>query len=197
MKKQMIIARFREPFDWIDDVPEVIEVVLYNKGRGSTGIKLDNTGREAHTYLTHIIDNYDNLPDICIFTQGWPFDHVKDFIRQSSEINSCDYYDFGVQRSRYALRDKVMTRAGMPMFKWVAVERIHEVLNLMGDKMYLENCRLGLPTMIDVSHFATFSVGRDIIRTYPIDFYEHLREISTSYDDGPYILEVLWRVLFA
>jgi hypothetical protein len=37
---------------------------------------LPNVGREAHTYLTYIIDNYDRLPEYVMFCQGRIDDHV-------------------------------------------------------------------------------------------------------------------------
>ena len=38
---------------------------LYNKY-----IKLPNKGREGNSYLSHIVNNYDNLAAITVFTQG-------------------------------------------------------------------------------------------------------------------------------
>jgi hypothetical protein len=34
-------------------------------------------GRESHSYLWYIINNYDNLPDIIAFTQGNIKDHIE------------------------------------------------------------------------------------------------------------------------
>jgi len=72
--------------------------MIYNKGNN---INLDidekyvknvpNLGREAGTYCNYILDNYDNLPDYMIMTQGNPCDHVAIFdaettFRKLSEI---------------------------------------------------------------------------------------------------------------
>ncbi len=44
-------------------------------------VQLRNVGREADTYLQHIIDHYDTgLADVTIFSQGDPFEHSPDFI---------------------------------------------------------------------------------------------------------------------
>jgi hypothetical protein len=48
-------------------------------------INLNNIGKEGHTYITHIINNYNNLYDYTIFIQGFPFDHSPNIY---SKINS-------------------------------------------------------------------------------------------------------------
>eukprot|EP01038_Epipyxis_sp_PR26KG_P013361 gene13361-17920_t len=42
--------------------------------------QLSNVGCESHTYLNHIISNYEQLADVTYFTQGHPFDHAPDFL---------------------------------------------------------------------------------------------------------------------
>jgi len=60
--------------------------VLYNKGpelapdqlpSGVRLVPLPNLGREAHSFLTHIIANYDALPACTAFVQGDPFAHLS------------------------------------------------------------------------------------------------------------------------
>lgn len=71
------------------------QVFIYNKGQKTdelfpslaTTINLNNVGRESHTYLHHIINNYDELPEKIIFTQAHPNDHV-------SENFKSDFFDF-------------------------------------------------------------------------------------------------------
>lgn len=87
MKNHIVIARYNENIDWIKHINlDMYRVYVYNKGgKISTKtyshdimvIDLENVGREAHTYLHHIIAHYDSLPEKVIFTQGYPFDHVK------------------------------------------------------------------------------------------------------------------------
>ena len=51
-------------------------VLVYNKGinedfyNPGNVVKLDNVGREGHSYLYHIVTHYDNLTDIIIFLPG-------------------------------------------------------------------------------------------------------------------------------
>ena len=83
MVVELVIARYNEDISWLSKVKN-IKITIYNKGEDNINkksIKLPNIGRESHTYLTHIIDNYDNLADITIFSQGDPFFHSPDFLK--------------------------------------------------------------------------------------------------------------------
>lgn len=83
----LVIARYNEDVKWLHafDAPNY-RIFLYNKGKtldstdlpkNTTLIRLSNVGREAHTYLYHIISNYDKLTSYVVFLQGRPFDHIK------------------------------------------------------------------------------------------------------------------------
>lgn len=89
-KRAMVVARYKENPNWLKKVPW--NYIVYNKGEAlpkwvKNEVKLQNIGHEAHTYLTYIIDNYDNLPNHTIFVQGNPFDHSQELI---SKINNFD-----------------------------------------------------------------------------------------------------------
>jgi hypothetical protein len=81
MDTELVVARYNEDLIWLSKVNNK-KITIYNKGNNINynNIKLPNIGRESHTYLTHIIKNYDNLADITIFTQGDPFFHSPDFL---------------------------------------------------------------------------------------------------------------------
>ena len=74
----MVVARYKEDIEWVMAYNDI--VIIYNKGPDlnlpfKKIIKLENIGREGHTYLHHIIENYNNLSNKTIFTQGSPFEH--------------------------------------------------------------------------------------------------------------------------
>ena len=84
MKNHFVVARYNENLDWIINIDHnIYDIYVYNKGNKIDNLQnckiidLANTGRESHTYLTHIINYYDNLPENIVFTQGYPFDHVR------------------------------------------------------------------------------------------------------------------------
>ena len=74
-KYSMIIARYNENIDWLIPFKDIC--TIYNKGSNIVDnnnnfniINLNNYGRESHTYLYHIINNYDTLTEYNIFFQG-------------------------------------------------------------------------------------------------------------------------------
>lgn len=76
---QIIIARYNETLDWTLEYPfNLFKYIVYNKGPNQNFIKdkveqiinLHNVGRCDHTYLYHIVTNYDNLSEITVFFPG-------------------------------------------------------------------------------------------------------------------------------
>jgi hypothetical protein len=83
MKTEIVIARYNEDLSWIKKLPKSIKITIYNKGNDDiehSFIKLPNIGRESHTYLYHIINNYDKLADQTIFCQGDSIFHSPGFL---------------------------------------------------------------------------------------------------------------------
>lgn len=74
----VIIAHYKENLEWVDTYfPENVDIYIYSKGGEKPDLKrsyyheyLDNVGRCDHTYLYHIIKNYDNLNKFNIFITG-------------------------------------------------------------------------------------------------------------------------------
>jgi hypothetical protein len=135
MSIDLVIARYKENISWLHQVPDSINTIyIYNKDdtckrplnrygtvvrsyqinpptldvptSRSKIISLPNVGREADTYLEHIIQNYDNLADLTIFSQGDPFPHSPDFMKLLGYTN--DYAP--VQ----PLTDRYLDEANMP-----------------------------------------------------------------------------------
>jgi len=97
MKKNVnvVVSRFNENIDWVSDIDNYYSVI-YNKGLSEieSSIRLPNLGRESHTYLYHIVNNYNNLHDVTIFLQGNPFDHgFMDFFGSFEAFNNYDFVD--------------------------------------------------------------------------------------------------------
>ncbi|MEM6701627.1 MAG: DUF3431 domain-containing protein [Acidobacteriota bacterium] len=69
---EIVVARYDEQTDWVTSYAHIATV--YNKGKTSVtevdALTLPNVGREAHTYLTHIVTNWDRLADRTVFFQG-------------------------------------------------------------------------------------------------------------------------------
>lgn len=80
-KVTIVVARYNEDLKWQLEHPfHLFNYIVYNKGSNDDFektyvkkiISLENVGRNDHTYLYHIITNYDNdnLSDIVVFFPG-------------------------------------------------------------------------------------------------------------------------------
>jgi hypothetical protein len=88
LNNDFIISRYNEDVRWTRFLQG--NIIIYNKGKNNININIErnnikiiniyNIGREGHTYLYHIINNYDNLKDKTIFLQGNPFDHSPNIL---------------------------------------------------------------------------------------------------------------------
>lgn len=73
---KVVVARYAEDLSWLRIFRgEEVEIInkgaeLPWKGVGWTEHNAMNVGREAHSYLWWVVENYDRLPDVCFFTQG-------------------------------------------------------------------------------------------------------------------------------
>jgi hypothetical protein len=76
---QIIVSRYNEDLSWINEEPfNKFKYIVYNKGVNdvfektnvNTIINLPNVGRCDHTYLYHIVNNFDNLARVNVFFPG-------------------------------------------------------------------------------------------------------------------------------
>ena len=78
MDIKIVVSRYNEDISWI--LPLKHYCIFINKGELlniENEIQLENIGRESHSYLWFIINNYENLPNIVAFTQGNIKDHIE------------------------------------------------------------------------------------------------------------------------
>ncbi len=77
---EVVVAHYDEDLQWLDKIKDHprVSATVYHKGNDPPpgAILLHNVGRESHTYLTHIVRNYDRLADLTLFLQGNPVDHA-------------------------------------------------------------------------------------------------------------------------
>lgn len=88
----LVVARYSEDLSWIGgayDVSRFRKVFVYNKNPGKdlvignvpedklVVVQLENLGREAHTYITHIEQQYDNLASFTVFAPGSAFSTLE------------------------------------------------------------------------------------------------------------------------
>lgn len=89
--RAIVVARYNEDLSWLNAVAPEWRRYIYSKQADSVSrdfLMLPNIGREAHTYLWHIIENYNNLEDFTVFAQGNPLDHCPDFAARVSNFDA-------------------------------------------------------------------------------------------------------------
>lgn len=82
--------------------------IVYNKGTPlhlENEILIPNVGRESETYLQYILANYNQLPDVVVFTQGRISDHVdyQNYLKSYLFDNSKGYATYLVYLKNEAL----------------------------------------------------------------------------------------------
>lgn len=81
----LIVARYSDPLNWLPKVSGRIKIVVYNKGddftpmREAKVLRLPNVGNESHTYLSHIVENYDSMSGQLVFIQDHPAVHYHPY----------------------------------------------------------------------------------------------------------------------
>lgn len=94
MSTKIVIAKYKENINWSEEFKD--NRIVYDKSGTNTNkefINLENNGRESSTYLQYIVDNYSNLPDVTIFTQGDPGCLNMSTINHGSDVgcSNCEH----------------------------------------------------------------------------------------------------------
>jgi hypothetical protein len=188
----IVVARYNENIDWVKKYKNVI---VYNKGNPSNLKKsqilftnLDNVGREGHTFLYHIINNYDNLSDWTIFVQGNPFDHCPNFYEKIDKL----YKNINlVQENNFKFLSDTIYNSNISKCKYHTNIPLKKVYNdIFNTKK--EN------KPIIFSPGGQFYVSKKLILTKPKIYYEKILKLL-DYNINPiegFCIERLWKYIF-
>lgn len=95
MTISVVVARYNEDIEWVQDIDPSHQIIVYNKSLEdieSPQVNVQiinnvaNVGREAYSYVRYIVEHYDELPDVVVFLQGNPDDHIAWLSMSSSEF---------------------------------------------------------------------------------------------------------------
>lgn len=201
---ELVIARHEEDLRWVRRVPPSVKVTVYNKGvsgpltpvlesrDGISVIPLPNEGREAHSYLTHLVERYCSLAERTVFCQGHPFDHAPDFHARLRDLEA------GIEGAEpflwYGFLEETDDPFGRRLFvPWSKNPGRKELLTgRLCEKLF------GKPSP-DFFHFrggAQFAVTREAVHRRPEDFYRSALELSTDIPLAAHSYERIWDRLF-
>ena len=181
----VVVSRYNEDLSWLSIVRH--KKIVYNKGYvlGSDSIPLENIGREAHTFLYHIVNNYFRLSDWTIFLQGHPFDHCSNIIDLVNSFPEDDSRLCQLSSGCYSLSDKNLEEHQNDV----------EHLRVYSEKLYQQMFG-SLKSYFVYSPGAQYIVHKNNITNRPINFYS---DILYNYDwkhDLPWSIERLWPDIF-
>lgn len=201
---ELVVARHEEDLRWLRRVPPSIRVTIFNKagspplpadfpGRPSLKVHaLPNEGREAHTYLTHLVERYETLAGITVFCQGHPFDHAPDFHDRLRGLAE------GVERPEpflwYGFLEETDDREGKRLF--VPWSKNPERRQLETWRLYGELFGKPSPEFFHFRGGAQFAVRREAVQGRPRDFYRRALELAASIPLAAHSYERIWDRLF-
>lgn len=198
-KFQIVISRYNENILWLKNFRHIS--IIYNKGlfqdylNDFQVLQLPNFGRESHTYLTHIIENYDNLAEHTLFFQGNIKDHeplqLEEYFQEKDFIGYLRNYD--IQLIKKPLRHfgkwkKEINNGSIKQSKLTCFQWLKELI------YFDENIK-----EISTVWGALFSVSKKLIHKKPKIFYEHLLRY-VNYHVNPeegHFFERCWYFIFS
>jgi len=193
MSYKIVVARYNEDISWLNT--EMNNCIIYNKGEKlniDNEIMLENVGRESETYLHYIITNYDNLPDVVIFTQAKIDDHVGSndisfLIRIKNEalnykLSQNFLIHFDINKNNRPYWDKEWNYLPYWYEKWDRVKHGEYFLNdnykdnkpIKFIEWFKTNINENYPNPIYIYHAALFAIKRENILNKPIEYYKKL-----------------------
>jgi len=208
---KIIISRYNENLKWTLEEPfNKFKYIVYNKGNNDNFekkyvekiINLQNVGREGHTYLYHIINNYNNLSDINIFFPGSLEIYLKkniatNLLYKILEYNQAitlayqaknflklnynfeiNYYEATSQYNKNLSKNSIAKSSLRPYGKWY--EYHFNIINT------------------NIFYFGIFSIDKKDILLNSISYYEKFLkelEIDSNPEVGHYI-ERSWLAIF-
>jgi hypothetical protein len=194
---QVVVARYNESVDWLS-MFKPVRVRIYNKGEPLPNspykvIPLPNVGREAHTYLQYIVDNYYNLPSVVFFTQGRIDDHVKPLTREYVFQNFINIDTICKRAWRDVLTSGFKENR---LLEWKGALAPASCDALEFFKRYIG---AEIPSPAYIYWGGIFSVKREYIRSRPLEFYKsllELPELQHSNCEVAHFFERMWFYVF-
>jgi len=213
----IVVARYQEDISWIQNIPyELYDgVFIYNKGDNtdfiidkSELIKLPNLGRESHTYLHHVIQNYHNLAKLTFFVPGSAWyrddkkqkvlriieylkngkDNKESYMIVNKNINDVnEAYKFSIDsypisneaNSKKNSDSSLIPSSERPLGKWFNKHFPNEKLT-------------------SLSYTGILLVSREDIRKKPIEFYKKLLEEHSHINaEVVHYSERVWKHIFS
>jgi hypothetical protein len=204
-KNQIVISRFNENLNWLNKWKSEFDIVVYNKGEEINDseynyVNVPNYGRESHTYLYHIVKNYDSLYNGTIFLQGDIQDiGVNVFTNLMQYVSGIE--NDGFSSSNIGFFNETLWNdidfLSDPKYKQ-QVQSGFLKLSEIKFKDYIKKHLNKIPQITPVCWCGCFGVRKDFILSRPKKFYEDLLKSVPEYHtpEEAHFLERMWAYIF-
>ena len=210
---EIVLARYEEDISWINEYPyNKCKVICYNKGSPIIVsehvriVELPNVGRCDHTYLYHIINNYDKLDEVTVFLPASCMDtHKKEHTNNVMKkvISTCNTVLIGL-KTEDTIRN---TFYYFQLDEWKATNIQNAYINpesslekcvqrpygLWYDKNFSKELDVNI-----VCFWGIFAIAKEHIQQHPKEYYEKLiKYVNThSNPEAGHYIERSWGVIF-
>lgn len=205
--RNLVMARTKkENVTWLDQVdlgPEITKMIYVADDPTAPLHPPKNKAHEVMTYLTYIIDFYDQLPDISIFMHAHRFAwHNDDLLNYDTSEMIKRLSGERVQRQGY-MNMRCQWIPGCP--EWIhpgQIEPDHEKLeqSLMAEAWAELFPLKPIPDVLAQPCCSQFALSRNKIRELPRETYSRFRDwvLRSEHRDAMSgrIFEYLWQVIF-
>jgi len=177
--KTLVVAKYNEDTKWTRDF-ENVEII-------HKGVDLPNFGREQHTFLWYIVNNYEELNGYYFFVQGNPFDHCEDL----KEV-----YETRLEKKWTPLGKKLGSKKGERICELDG--RPHHGTGNLKIKEFLSDIGINYNrNLIKFYAGGQYSIHSSEIKKKPKEYYEKVLNLFDKYGEkAGYILERVMQFVF-
>ena len=207
MDNCIIVSRYNEDLSWLKSFRD-FKIFIYNKGQKydinitKDLYTLPNVGRESHTWLYHIVNNYNNLSKVNIFLQG-RIDDLGCMAYQNPNNYLLDIERSGFCASRYGLLGPFHWKYNVGIENDIRYKEDWEngkiTKSSIGFRKFAKNLFPEIPIFVATSYGGCFAVKKNKIMQHNKKFYINLLNIlekSRNPIEG-HFMERLWCYIFS
>lgn len=174
------VAHYSEDLSWLDGVKDLCTV--YSKGGAKNApsspyTPLPNIGREGHTFLYHIVEHYNSLPDVTIFLQGHIEDHVTmtidEIVDLSRKTKPGEVTTFSFRELElFDLWDGIPWEQYPSWKKWSSMERVNAAKTPA--EYWRQFFNKEIPESVGFQPGAIFAAHKKTIQQHPQELYREI-----------------------
>lgn len=182
---ELVVARYNENLDWLSRQQHPFAV--YNKGEplDIACENLKNIGREAQTYLRHIIKRFENLAEYTVFLQGNPYRHSRNLDEALSLLPSSLDSLQALSRGCWSLSDMVLVEEQEKLEHYkIYPKDFHDAFFSVTKRRFRH------------AYGAQYIVHKSAINNKPVEFYKHIHDSCSWERHEPWSIERVWPSIF-